>query len=84
VGTELGRHVEAATSFIQATRMDAADGRSLDRLKQLFREHPEIANEIPDFDTLLAACKEAVAEAARHWPDLEAWWRKSRKDTEAT
>lgn len=80
----LGRHVEAATSFIEATRVDAADGRSLDHLKQLFAEHPEIANEIPGFDTLLVACQEAVAEAARHWPDLEAWWRKSRKDAEAT
>ena len=79
----LGRLVEAATSFIEGTRMDAADGRSLDHLKQLFREHPEIANEIPGFDTLLTACREAVVEAARHWPDLEAWWRKSRKDAEA-
>jgi len=53
-------------------------------MEKLFREHPEIANEISDFDTLLTACREAVVEAARHWPDLEAWWQKSRKDAEDT
>lgn len=75
----LGRHTEAAESFIMATRVEAADGRSLKHLEQLFAEHPEIAKVIPDFDSLLAACRAAVAEAEKHRPDLEAWWVKGRE-----
>jgi len=70
----LERHVEAALCFIDATRVNAADARSLNHLEDLSGEHPEIACSIPDFDTLLTACRAAVAEAARHWQDLEAWW----------
>lgn len=73
-------HVEAAVSFIDATRVNAADARSLHHLEQLFEEYPEITRLIPDFDTLLSACRQAVAEAARHWPDLEAWWKQARME----
>lgn len=45
---------------------------------------PTFAGSIPDFDTLLSACRGAVAVAARHWPDLEAWWRQDRKDVAAS
>jgi tetratricopeptide (TPR) repeat protein len=79
----LERHVEAAVSFIDATSVNAADARSLGHLEQLSGEHPEIANSIPDFDTLLSACRGAVAVAARHWPDLEAWWWQARKEAAA-
>jgi tetratricopeptide (TPR) repeat protein len=80
----LARYIEAAVCFIDATRVNAADSRSLNHLEQLFGGHPEIANSIPDFDTLLSACRGAVAEAARHWPDLEAWWWQARKEAAAT
>jgi tetratricopeptide (TPR) repeat protein len=76
-----GRHVESAVCFIDSTRVNAADPRSLNHLEELFRDHPDIANSIPDFDTLLSACRGAVAEAARHWPDLQAWWQQNRKET---
>jgi hypothetical protein len=76
----LQRHVEAAVCFIDATRVNAADARSLNHLEQLAGEHPEIAGLIPDLDTLILACRKAVAEAARHWPDLEAWWRQAREE----
>jgi tetratricopeptide (TPR) repeat protein len=79
----LERHVEAAVCFINATRVNAADSRSLHHLQQLFAQHPEIANSIPDFDTLLSACRGAVSEAARHRPDLEAWWWQARKEATA-
>jgi hypothetical protein len=49
-------------------------------MEKLFREGYQIAAEISGFDSLLAACRESVDQAARHWPDLEAWWRKSRED----
>lgn len=76
----LERHVEAAVCFIDATRVNAADARSLNHLEQLAAAHPEIATSIPDFDALLSACRQAVAEAARHRPDLETWWRKAREE----
>lgn len=74
----LGRHVEAAGCFIDATRVNAADGRSLQHLEQLAARHPEIARSIPDFDSLVQACRQAVAEADRHRPDFGAWWRRAR------
>jgi pentatricopeptide repeat protein len=78
-----GRFVEAAHSFIESTRVNAADGRSLKHLEGLYRRHPEIADEIQDFEALLESCRNAVAEAARHRPDLKAWWKRDRKDAES-
>jgi tetratricopeptide (TPR) repeat protein len=75
---------EAAVCFINATRVNAADGRALRHLEKLHRVCPDIADSIPAFDTLLQACREAVAETARHWPDLQAWWQKNREESTAS
>jgi hypothetical protein len=63
--------------------VNAADGRSLKHLEGLYRRHPEIADEIQDFEALLESCRNAVAEAARHRPGLKAWWKRDRKDAES-
>jgi tetratricopeptide (TPR) repeat protein len=77
----LKRPTEAALCFINATRVNAADARALRHLEKLYELRPEVADTIPDFDALLGACRAAVAETARHWPDLQAWWRKTREET---
>jgi tetratricopeptide (TPR) repeat protein len=74
-----GRLADAALCFINATRVNAADRRALRHLENLYGNYPEIADSIPEFEALLAACRAAVSETARHWPDLQSWWQKTRK-----
>jgi tetratricopeptide (TPR) repeat protein len=76
----LGKRVEAAKYFIEATCVDAGDRRSLRHLEKLYSIHPKIAESIPEFDSLLMACRAAVKEADRHRPDLRAWWKKRREE----
>jgi len=71
-----------AECFIDATRVNAADGRALRLLEKLYRVCPKIAGEISDFEIQLEACRQAVAGAARHRPDLKAWWKKCREEAE--
>lgn len=52
-----GRLDEAARAFVAATRIDAADPRSLKLLERLLDEHPELALEFSDD---LANCRAAV------------------------
>lgn len=77
----LKRPTEAALCFINATRVNAADARALRHLEKLYELRPEVADTIPNFDALLGACRAAVAETARHWPDLQAWWHKTREES---
>ena len=56
----LGQYAEAAQLFIQATRAQAADGRALGLLEQLYAEQPQIALEIPDIERQIQQCREAV------------------------
>lgn len=76
----LGNHVEAAKCFIEATCADAGDRRALKHLEKLYSVHPKISESIPDFDSLLTACRQAVKEVDRHRPDLRSWWVKRREE----
>ena len=42
------RYVQAARSFIRATKLCPNDGRALEHLKDLIGAHPEIAEDIPE------------------------------------
>jgi tetratricopeptide (TPR) repeat protein len=59
-----GHYGEAARFFIQASRVEATDGRSLKLLEQLFQKHPEIEAEIPDIGSQIQQCRKAVGVAA--------------------
>jgi tetratricopeptide (TPR) repeat protein len=56
----IDRFSEAAKSFIRATKLRPEDSRALMLLDELFREHREIVDELPDFTTQLLACHELV------------------------
>jgi tetratricopeptide (TPR) repeat protein len=55
-----GHFAEAARNFIKALRANVADPRALKLLEELFTEHPEIKGEIPDIETQIQTCQEAV------------------------
>jgi len=76
----LGDLTEAAKCFIEATCADAVDRRALKHLEKLYSLHPKLSESIPDFESLLTACRQAVKEADRHRPDLRAWWEKRREE----
>ena len=57
-----GRFSEAARSFITATQVNAADGRSLKHLEELLAKHPELE---VDLGQELEFCRKAVAVAAK-------------------
>lgn len=54
------RYIEAARCFIQATRANAADGRALGHLEDLYAAHPEIITDFPDIEDQIKKCREAV------------------------
>jgi tetratricopeptide (TPR) repeat protein len=56
----LGQYAEAARNYINALRTNAADPRALELLEQLYADHPEITGEIPDIESQIQACQEAV------------------------
>jgi len=66
-----GRYAEAARDYIRATRVQAADGRALKLLEQLFQDHPEIAGEIPDIQDQIEQCRQAVRMVAELQNRLE-------------
>jgi tetratricopeptide (TPR) repeat protein len=55
-----GDYANAADSFISATKANAADGRALRLLEQLFVEHHEVKAEMPDIEERIQACRAAV------------------------
>lgn len=56
----LGRLVEAAQNFMQATKLCPEDARALVHLKDLIAGHPEIFKEVPDLLELLHECHQRV------------------------
>lgn len=50
----------AAEAYLAAVQANAANGRALRHLESLYRAHPEVGTEIPDFEAKLAHCREAV------------------------
>lgn len=73
----LGDYTEAARCFLWATRVDAADPRSLKHLETLVANHPELQFE---FGEKIEFCRKAVAVAAstnaRSQPVVYRGWRK--------
>jgi len=73
-----GRYAEAADCFVQATRVDASDPRSLKLLEELLGQQPELGFE---FGPQLEYCRKAV-ELARQQrammpqPVVQRGWRK--------
>ena len=55
-----GDYANAADNFISATKANAADGRALKLLEQLFVEHPDIKAEMPEIEERIQACRAAV------------------------
>lgn len=51
---------DSAEAYLAAIRANAADGRALGHLESLYRAHPQLAAEIPEFEEKLARCREAV------------------------
>jgi tetratricopeptide (TPR) repeat protein len=60
-----GLNAEAARNYIRAVQANAADPRALDLLEQLYKDHPEISNEIPDIEIQIQTCQEAVRAIAK-------------------
>jgi Flp pilus assembly protein TadD len=58
-----GKHVEAARSYIKATKMNPLDSRALDHLKQLLSFCKDIFVELPDLMNSLVECQRAVSAA---------------------
>jgi tetratricopeptide (TPR) repeat protein len=56
----LGQRAQAAQSFIQAVKANAADPRALQHLEKLVAGHPELLVEIPDLTEQVQRCREAV------------------------
>jgi tetratricopeptide (TPR) repeat protein len=63
--SKLGRHADAANSYIRATKLCPVDPRALAFLDDLFAEHKELVQEIPDFPAQLHECHELVQGAFR-------------------
>ena len=58
-----GQYAEASLNYIKAAMVAAVDQRALKLLEQLYAEHPEISNEIPDIDSQIKKCQDAFKEA---------------------
>lgn len=75
----LGLQAQAAELFIQATQVNAADSRSLALLESLVGMNPELADEVPDLQKRLEACRKAVAKVKAEQPDFDAHWNQLRQ-----
>lgn len=62
----LGRYTEAAESFMQAIKIYPADGRVLDHLRDLIRDHPEILDQSGELRRQALDCLAAETDG----PDL--------------
>ena len=78
----LDHHREAAKCFVEATRAQAADGRSLRHLEELVQDHPELLEDVPGLEQELTNCRGAVKLARSQQHDLEAYWHQCRKEQE--
>jgi len=66
-----GQYAEAARNYVLATRVQAADGRALKLLEQLFQDHSEINREFPDILDQVEQCRQAVRMVAEFREKLE-------------
>ncbi len=65
---------KAAAMFVAATRVNAADPRSLVHLEELLKARPELTEAIPGISETLENCREAVERARAMAPDYRAYW----------
>ncbi|MCW0218068.1 MAG: tetratricopeptide repeat protein [Prosthecobacter sp.] len=75
----LGELAKAAELFILATRVDAADSRSLNHLLAMMESNPALEVDIPDLRTRVEACQMAVEAAKSQQPDFKAHWASLRE-----
>jgi tetratricopeptide (TPR) repeat protein len=76
----LGRFADAAVKFMEATRVNAADIRSLVHLDALVDDHPELYDQVPELEDNIEKCRSAVKLAQSVQPDFDEWWRKRRAE----
>jgi tetratricopeptide (TPR) repeat protein len=70
-----GDYAGAATCYIKAVVMDAADGRALKRLEQLAENHPTVTIDVPEFEAQLRGCRMAVKEASEARDEVLKQWK---------
>ena len=75
----LGEPGKAAELFIAATKVDAADSRSLDHLLAMMEASPSLEVDTPDLRDRVEACQKAVAVAREQQPDFDAHWASLRE-----
>ena len=64
----LGNFGLAAECFVTATKVNAADGRSLTHLEELVQTHPELLADTTNLTAKLEACRKAVETARASRP----------------
>ena len=60
-----GRLADAARSYVASIRADAGDPRALRHLEELVERHAEVLAAVPDLESQIGKCREAVVIAAR-------------------
>ena len=80
----LERFPDAVEMFIEATRANATDGRSLVHLDALIESYPALYEQVPELDVKVKMCRDAVDSARSMQPDFDDWWRnrRTKQDTE--
>jgi len=75
----LGDFAFASRCFVEATQVNASDGRSVKHLEDLVLAHPELLVDEKDMAEELEACRKAVEVARAQQPDWQAEWKKRRE-----
>ena len=80
----LERFPDAVEMFIEATRANATDDRSLVHLDALIESYPALYEQVPELDVKVKMCRDAVDSARSMQPDFDDWWRnrRTKQDTE--
>ncbi|MFC1866554.1 tetratricopeptide repeat protein [Thermodesulfobacteriota bacterium] len=73
-----GDYISAVGYFINSTKVNASDPRSLRHLEELLSDHPELLEESPNLSETLVKCRKAVEVALACQPDFEGHWEKLR------
>ena len=66
-----GDNAGAARAWVDATRANAADSRSLKLLEQLIKERPQLLDELPQLRIQLDECRRAVALAREMYEEVQ-------------
>jgi tetratricopeptide (TPR) repeat protein len=74
----LERLPDAVDMFIEATRANAADDRSVVHLEDLVKSCPALFEQVPDLDVKVKMCRAAVDNVRLMQPDFDDWWKNRR------